>query len=105
MSAPVPVPSDSPPITSGGQFLALILRFIFGYGVLFGCLLLLLRRPAWTFSMVDAVYWVALGLVVLLHRLSSRGPDQVTRWRRGALQHLAVGVTLWALGQSVHVIP
>ena len=105
MSAPVPVSPDSAAITSGGQFLALILRFVVGYAVMFVCLLLLLRRSPWTFSAVDAVYWLALVLAVLLHRVTSRGADQIARWRTSAVQHLIVGGVLWLLCQAVHVIP
>lgn len=111
MSAPAPGPAPapcSPPggqaETSGGQFLALILRFFVGYGVLFACLLLLLRRPAWTLSAVDVVFWLALVMIVVLHRLSVRTASDIAQWRSAALRHVVGAGLLWVAGQSVHVI-
>lgn len=104
MSASAPVPPASPPVTSGGQFLVLVLRFIVGYGVLLACLLLLLRRPPWTLSPVDAVYWLVLGTIVVLHRLVLRSEDEIALWRSSALRHLGAGTVFWVACQSVHAI-
>ncbi len=105
--APVPAPSSDGPetVTSGGQFLALILRFIVGYGVLFACALLLLRRPAWTLSVVDVLFWSALAMIIVLHRLSATGGEGIARWRSAALWHVVVVGLLWLVCQLVQVIP
>ena len=68
-AGPAPVPGrvptpDTEAITSGGRFLLLLLRFFVGYGVLFACTLLLLRKPAWQLSAVDAVFWGALAMAL-----------------------------------------
>jgi hypothetical protein len=100
-----PAPVGSTPITSGGQFLAMLVRFLFGYATAFACALLLLRKPAWTFSPVDAVFWCALGLAVVLQRLVARTEAEVRQWRRAAVRHAAVGALVWLCCQSVHLIP
>jgi hypothetical protein len=105
VSDPALVPLGSTPITSMGQFLTLVIRFLFGYAVLFGCLLLLLRRPAWTFSVLDVVFWCALALVVVLHRLTARTEADVRQWRGAALRHITFASLLWLSCQSVQAIP
>lgn len=104
MSAPVPTSRTPVAPTSGSQFLALVLRFVFGYGALFACVLLLLRRQPWTFSAVDVVYWFVLVAIVLLDRVTKRGENS-EGWRRNATLHFAVGSVAWVMCQMVQAIP
>ena len=105
MSAPVPQPaSETATITSGGQFLLLLVRSVFGYGVLFACILLLLKRPAWSLSAIDWVYWLTLVLVLFLHRQAMASSDGLRAWPKFAIGHVVVAGALWTLAQSVQAI-
>ena len=104
MSVPTrPVTSSPAAITSGRQFLLLIFRYLVGYGVLFICLLLLLRRPAWDWSAVDGVFWGTLLLLVYLHRRAAAA-EADGRWGAIALQHLGIGGVLWLASHSGQLI-
>ncbi|HEX6813384.1 MAG TPA: hypothetical protein VF384_17320 [Planctomycetota bacterium] len=99
-----PVPPSTAPITSGGEFLLQVFRFLVGYGILFVCLILLLRQPAWSLSVVDAIYWGALGAVLLLGRRAAKAEQTLGEWARARNLHLAVACALWIGAQSVHLI-
>jgi hypothetical protein len=104
MSAPTKPATSSPAaITSGRQFLLLIFRYFAGYGVLFVCLLLLLRRPAWDWSAVDAVFWGTLLLLIHLHRRAALAQGD-GRWATIAMQHLGLGSLLWLASHSGQLI-
>ena len=105
MSAPVPQPASDPAtITSGSQFLLLLLRSVVGYGVLFGCILLLLKRAAWSLSAIDWVYWLTLVLVLVLHRRAMASSGALRAWPKFLIGHVVAASVLWALAQSVQVI-
>lgn len=99
-----PVSSVPPPVTSGSAFLLLIFRGFVGYGVLFVCLLLLLRRAPWDLSTVDIVYWVTLAAILFLHRRAGRESGAVDGWPRLVLQHVAIAGGLWAAAHCVLLI-
>ncbi len=102
-----PTPPGSPasgPITSGGDFAVEIFRFLAGYGILFVCLVLLLRRSAWSFGVVDGLYWGVLLLVLFLHRRAAKTSAERAAWARSCATHLVVAGLLWVGGQSVQLI-
>ncbi len=97
-----PSPSGSPaaePITSGAGFALDVFRFLGGYGILFVCLILLLRRPAWSFGIVDGLYWGVLLLVLFLHRRAAKTPAARAAWGRACASHLLLAGLLWVGGQ------
>jgi hypothetical protein len=99
-----PAPPSTAPITSGTEFLLQVFRFLGGYVILFVCLILLLRRPAWSLSIVDAVYWSTLVAVILLQRRAAKAEQANGEWPRIRNLHLAIGPALWLGAQSVHLI-
>ena len=105
-ASPSPVPSEPPSeprtITSGSEFLVQVLRTFGGYAVLFGCLMLLLRTPPWSLSLVDAVFWAVSGLVLWLHRREAVAAGQPASWPQVRNLHLAASLGLWVAAQSVH---
>ena len=96
--------ATSPPITSGSEFLLLLCRTFVGYGAMFACLLLLLRKPSWTFSSVDAVFWVAFVVVSLLDRRAMRREGNGANWARSAFVRLLIAAAFWLAAQSVQLI-
>ena len=99
-----PGPPPAPPITSGTEFLLIIFRSLGAYGVMFICIILLLRRPAWDLSGVDAVYWVNLIALLVLQGRAATAAGTTREWARARLQLVAVAVMLWAGAQSVQLI-
>ena len=99
-----PGPPPAPPITSGSEFLLMVFRSLVAYGVLFVCVILLLRRPAWDLSLVDVVFWGVLILLLVLHGRAARIAGTTREWGRARLQHVAVALLLWAGAQSVQLI-
>jgi hypothetical protein len=98
-----PGPPPAPPITSGGAFALEVFRSLGAYGVMFICVILLLRRPAWDLSVVDVVFWTNLiALLVLQRRAAAAGTTRESA--RARLQLLAVALLLWAGAQSVQLI-
>jgi hypothetical protein len=104
MSAPIQSGDSPASITSGGQFAGLIFRYFVGYGVMFVCVLLLLRRGAWDFSAVDVVFWATLVVVLFLHRLAAVREGTLDRWPGLALRHLAIAGVLWGACHSGQLI-
>ncbi|MDO8361288.1 MAG: hypothetical protein Q7V88_00180 [Actinomycetota bacterium] len=100
----LPGPPPPAPITSSGSFLLEIFRSIGAYGVLFVCIILLLRRPAWDLSMIDAVFWGVLILLLIVHGRAAKVAGTTRAWGRARLQHVAVALLLWVGAQSVHLI-
>ena len=100
----LPGPPPAPPITSGSEFLLVVFRCLGAYGVIFICIILLLRRPAWDLSVVDVVYWVDVIALLVLQGRAARAAGTTREWARAGLQLVAVAVVLWAGAQSVQLI-
>jgi hypothetical protein len=103
-ASPSPASHSPGSITSGGQFLLLLFRFLIGYGILFVCLLLLLRRPAWDLSAVDAVYWGTLLLLLVSHRRAAVAAGTREPWLGVAVWHVVVAGAIWMachFGQAI----
>jgi hypothetical protein len=102
MTAPVsPVSPPPVPITTGKEFLLQIFRCFAGYGIMFSCLLLLLRRPPWGISAVDVVFWVTHAIVLYLHRRTASVEGTLSQWGRLVLWQTIVAALLWIACQSV----
>jgi hypothetical protein len=80
----------------------IVYRSLVGYGVMFACIILMLRRPAWNLSVVDVVFWANLIVLLLLHARTARGTKR--EWARPRLSHVAAALLLWAGAQSVQLI-
>ena len=105
-ASPSPVPSEPPSeartITSGGEFLLQVVRTFGGYTVLFACLMLLLRTPPWSLSVLDIVFWAVSCLVLWLHRREAVAAGQLAAWPPVRNLHLAASLGLWVAAQSLH---
>ncbi len=105
MSAPTPTPTPSASeITTGREFLLLTFRCFVGYGVLFVCLLLALRRPPWVLSPADAVYWGTLVAILYLHRRAALAAGTAKQWRVAACWHVAAAAVVWGIGHATQPI-
>ncbi len=92
------------PITSGSAFLVELFRGLGAYGVLFACIILLLRRPAWDLSLIDAVFWGVLILLLILNGRAAQIAGTTRAWGRARLQHVVVALLLWVGAQSLQLI-
>jgi hypothetical protein len=93
-----------PPVPPSFSEVALrVYRSLVAYGVMFACIVLLLRRPAWNLSVVDVVFWANLTLLLVLQRRAAAAGTTRESARAG-LQLLAVALLLWAGAQSVQLI-
>lgn len=101
--APLPSPPQAP-ITSGGAFLLEIFRGIGAYGMLFICIMLLLRRPPWDLSLVDVAFWGILMLLLVLHGRAAKVAGTPREWGRERLLHVVVALLLWVGAHSVQLI-
>lgn len=99
-----PGPPPAPTITSGSEFLLVVFRCLGAYGVMFICIILLLRRPAWDLSFVDVVYWLDLIALLFLQGRAARAAGTTREWARARPQLVAVALVLWAGAQSVQLI-
>ena len=99
-----PGPPPAPPITSGSELLLVVFQCLGAHGVMFICIILLLRRPAWDVSVVDVVYWADSIALLVLQGRAARAAGTTREWARPRLQLVAVAVVLWAGAQAVQLI-
>ena len=100
----LPGPPPPAPITSGSSFLLEIFRGLGAYGLLFACIILLLRRPAWELSAIDVVFWGVLILLLVLNGRAAKVSGTTREWGRSRLHHVAGALLLWVGAQSVQLI-
>jgi hypothetical protein len=95
---PVPVSS---PITSGGGFLLVVFRSLGAVGVMFVCAILLLRRPPWQLSPVDAVYWTTLLLLLVAQCCAAKTAGTLRAFGRTWWRIVAAALLVWLAAHSV----
>lgn len=99
-----PVPPTASPITSSSGFLLEIFRSLGAVGVMFVCVILLLRRPPWDVSLVDAVYWGTLILLLVAQAHAAKVAGAARTFRRTWWRVAAVALLAWVGAHSVQLI-
>lgn len=98
-----PVPPPASPITSGSGFLLEIFRSFGAAGVMFVCVILLLRRPAWQLSPVDAVFWGTLVLLLVAQARAASVAGTMRAFARTWWRVVAVALLAWVGAHSVQL--
>jgi len=96
-----PGPPPDPP--SFSEVALRVYRSLVAYGVMFACIALLLRRPAWNLSVVDVVFWANLTLLLVLQRRAAAA-GTAREWASPPLGHVTLALLLWVGAQSVKLI-
>ena len=100
-----PYHPGSPPTPPSLSELALAAyRSLGAYGVMFACIILLLRRPAWEFSVVDMVFWANLIVLLVLRARAAKVSCTTRELARPRLSHFAVALLLWTGAQSMQLV-
>jgi hypothetical protein len=88
-------PPDSDP---AGVFFLLLFRGLVAYLILFACAVLMLRRPEWQLSVLDACFWAVLALLLVLQLRADR-----TVFVPFAAKHLGAGLAVWCGVNSLYL--
>jgi len=100
-----PVQPTASPITSSSGFLLEVFRAIGAAGVMFVCIILLLRRPPWDLSPVDAVFWGTLILLLVVQGRAAKAAGTTRAFRSTWWRMVCVALLAWVGAHSVQLIP
>lgn len=97
MTDPTPHSQPEAELRPAGEFLLIMFRAFAGYMLMFVFAMLMLKRPQWQLSLLDACFW---GVLLILAALRLR--DQTPGRGRFLMGLGAVGALVWALVNALH---